>query len=542
MWLSYLALLGFAVVAHSAGAGTASPEAAGVLAALAPGLVLEGAAWRIASATRRPPLRLRSPADGRFVLGSPLPAPAVVAWIAGRSAVMVVARLVPILSFAVVVYLSALAPGPEVIAAVGGVVLTGGLLYAIAVPAWLAARRSRGALVGLRVAAGALGVGGAGLVADAVARAASSLPPAASLFSVAMASSLSGVRLEVPPGSWLAGALAGGWLDVAGLALLLAGCVAVAGRFAGDCFPELWETSILTFRTRALRQAGEPGSRRLRPERRTGRPAGSRTSAVPGAAARVRRGSAGADSPGADSPPAPAAARARLRGPWAIAWKALVVSRRDGFARRFRLGVAVFAAGGAAVGAYANGTPNPSGTVGSLVPLLLYLGPFFNEVNETNRLAEDLAKPLWWLSAASVPSRLVVATWVSALRMAVPVAAAATAALVVTGHPVTLLGFVPALLALTWVARATGLVMLCVLPNRADRRGPGGVARFAGFIGVLVPVAAVGVAVGAAASSQTAGFAAISGAAGLAGWLLVGIASRKLSTGGLALAMTATRA
>lgn len=590
-WLVWAVVFVLAIAGRALSTGVGAiggQKPAGIVAALAPGGVLVAIGLRGLSATRRAPLRFSQPADGHFLPSSALSPAMVLSWLACRRMAAVTLRMLPAVGFVVLVYASGLAAGAlGVLCVVVGIALTGMLVYVVAIPAWLLARRRRSGLAWVRATCLAATAAGLALVALAVARAVQLSGHLGPAFPRAFLARLATVRVGVPPGSWLSAALAGHAIDLPWLAGLVALLVACTGALASDCYPEMWEASVLSFRIRALQKSARPSGgeiRQLRKAARTGardrarRPAADigapalARAAAPAPAPAPARAAAPAPAPLAEAPEAAgprdrvettravvgreeiatvgkrgAAAqvasqrgpgRWRLVGAWSLAWKEWAVVGRQGGRVKYG-GAAVLAVlVGAAAGLYAASSAQPGKTLAPLGGALAYVS-LVGGVSASQRIGADLAQPLWWLSAASVRNRLAMANACSALRLGIPISLGVLVALATAGLPFVAVGLVPAVLGLLWAVRAVGTVVFVLMPHRADLRGPGGMARLLGTLALGLPLGVAGGIVGGLSGSPTAAFGAVAASAAGTGWLLVSLAGRRLRGNGMGTARSA---
>lgn len=396
-------------------------------------LMLGVIVWRTSG---RAPAAFQSPADARFVIGAGLDSRAVFAWLAVRTARRLIVTVALILVLAQVLYLPWLGvPGPRafaVIIAVGafGWIVFGAGMFAFnlrrAAP-WLpvegigAALTLAGALAALLMLSHALGI--------------LTLPPA-----------LSSLAQALPPGGLLVAASAGDGWALAVLLLLGAGMTAAGIALAGDCYPELWETSSRVFAIRsAIRERGGTFGL-VRP-----RPASGETSWRPQRA--TVRSSSGRGFPG---------------GAATVFWKEwLALRRRRGGLRLQALLIFGAVALGILLGLAARRGSAMGLILSANVALLLILWSWVASV----QLGRDLGSPLWWLSPEPLWRRLTAWTFARAMRFALPLIVFVEVAIASSGQDLWLLPIAPLPpVVLCWLMQAVGLGGYAVLPARTDYR------------------------------------------------------------------------
>jgi hypothetical protein len=442
---------------------------------VAPGVVLlvAGVAMRIPC--DRPPAVFSSAADGRFLCGSSISIRSLVLWLQLRSLMRVWVRIALFLGLQVVILASLLdSTGGWLVVAT--IFFGGGLLVleGVKLPFFLLCLHHPRIPLRL-ITTGVAGIGATSL-AVGVTELLGFSPPTwiNTLFETAP---LNGWGLLVLGGPKLAVGLIAGTL----IALLVLGMA-----IGDDYLPELWAASIYTIAFRQSLRSGvllNAQARRGLLKLARGREVKSRDSAV--------------SLPGHNVP----------SGAWVIYWKRWVGLLRTPWGVRLPIG-ALLAAGlvGVVFGLLMN--DHRLALVSSIVNVVgfwLVFGNLYASVN----LAGDLGKPIWWLSAASLRSRLV--AWASgrALVQWLLMVIIAVAAQVVSGFS-------------TWpsVAAALGaaLFVLCflqilslgaytLLPAPVDLRGPGVVLRLMVAWGLAIPLLVAGVALGLVTRSLSAGFA-----------------------------------
>jgi hypothetical protein len=381
-WLIFLAWMGWALPARFFFARgrvrNAGFEWGDLLPMLVPGIALAIVGAVVWMRSSRAPAGFSSPADARFLCGSALSPRLVVFWLQVRQArrqLLVwganVVLWVFILPFALrITVLEALRAA--VVLAVAGTFLTG-----IQLPVFVAARRG---------AASVLRVTGITLVVVGVAAVASGT------LSLAAVSPLpSAILTAIPPGSWVVGAVEGQVAPFAALVVLAVVAVAASVAVGGDCYPELWQSSIRVIAARrALRQRGW-----LR------QPSRRRASAVASVGPRW-------------VPP----------GAWALLWKEWIALGRGAIGSRMVALILVFSfVAGAGLVLLASESRRGAGVAGGIGGLVVVTA-FAIAMGNTVRLASDLRSPLWWLSASGITARMAAWTLAGALKAAVPFAVA----------------------------------------------------------------------------------------------------------------------
>lgn len=528
MWAIWLAILATAVTgrALSSHAGVlGGREPSGILAALAPGALLGALGWRALVATRRAPLHFSQPADGHFLPASGLSPAGVLTWLAVRRMVVVTLRLLPAMGLFVLVYLSGLASGPVgLLTPLAGVALAGTLVYALAIPAWLLARRRQGWAMSVRVVSVGLMAAGVAVMAAPALTAARRSKVASALSPHTFLAELAGVRMAVPPGSWVAGALAGHALGLVGLASLVGACALSTWALAGDCYPEVWQASATSFRIQQLRRGGRNNLELIRAARADARGKPLATTVRAGRPS-SRHG----------------AGRAWFAGSWSLAWKGWTVAGREGTLRRAAVVTAVLAVAGTLSAKAVWPSRIPASALPGIGIALAYMS-LLGGIAAVQRAAADLAQPLWWMSSAPLRNRLAVAAASSALVVAVPISVAVSVVFVVVGPASAAVGLSPAVLGLFWAMRSAGLLVFSLMPHGADLRGPGSLVRLLVMVPLVVAFGVVGGVVGALTQSAPAAFGAVAVTAACAAWVLVSLAARRLQGNAMAAGRAAAQA
>jgi Putative ABC exporter len=475
-----------------------------------PGIILLVFGVFTIGSCRQPLPAFRSAADARFLCGSALPPRLVVLWLVVRVILSLSWRIPMMLLFFIVVL-----PALGVSVASGFSAFFALLLLtttvALNLPIFISRQRHLGpdpALVGWLLVL-------TGLCAVAVVFVARS--PGAPI----LPSALQSVAVALPPGSWLVGAFEGNGLSLIALSALAVGSLTLTWMVAGDVYPELWLTSarVIVLR-RALRRRGpfmtRSDQRQLLSEAGIAQPS------------RHRRQTAAGASRGRWVP----------SGAWTILWKEWLATRRvAGGMRTPAIALLVAVLLGAAVGRLSRNDP---AVVGLVLGPLAYVA-VFGSLFTAYRMSGDLRKPIWWLSASTLRSRLAVMLIARSLRTAIPISAGLLTASVVSGNIAFLLVGAPIAAAAIWAINAMGLATYALIPGSADMRGPGGCLRVIALFIMLIPIA-IAAAVGGIATQSGVGSLVATVLTALAeGWLLLVFAASQLDGNGLAFAQAERR-
>jgi hypothetical protein len=410
----------------------------------------------ILGAAKFAPADFSSPADARFLAGSPLSPRAVVLWLQLRKLLnprLVFGILVgtAVLSFYSVPTGSALTFQVSLIAAVLGVL-------GLQLPLFLLRRKMPGVpwtalswlvvLSGLAMAAIGFGqgVGFRGLPSGWVALA------------------------SAPPGTLVAAAISGDLLALAGLIVIMATTVALTVFVAGDSYPELWEASRRRF---ALVQV----------VRRRG--------VMSGSDARRALREARADLDPNPQPPRHVVSVQGTRvpaGSMTVLWKEWLAlrRRRGGVGLLVGLLLASFVAGVVAGVALAHSERTVVGVIAGVAFPFALLSAYFRV-----SLATDLRNPLWWLSPAGLMQRLAMWALAGILPSFVIIGAGIGAALLIA-NPVLALPVLAALFTFLWTMRMIGLAVYSILPSNLDMAGPGMAIRAMAMYILSAPVVLAG--------------------------------------------------
>jgi Putative ABC exporter len=482
-----------------------------VAATFIPGLLLVVfGAFAIGSCRQVLPA-FRSAADARFLIGSALPPRLVVLWLMVRIVLSLSWRLPLMLVFVIVILPTSLG-----VSAASGVRILFALVLlstaaALNLPIFVGRQRRIGpnpALFGWLLVV----IGLASLTVVLVA-----LSPEPPRF----VSLLQPVAASLPPGSWLVGAFQGDGLGLIALAALAAGSLTVTWLVAGDVYPELWAASarVIVLR-RAMRRRGPfmmpSDQRRLLSEAGIADPR------------QHGRATAAVSSRGRWVP----------SGAWTILWKEWLATRRVAGGLRLPAIVLVIAVViGAVIGAL---TRSGIGAAPFLLGPVGYAAVFVS-VFTAFRLSGDLRKPIWWLSASSLRSRLGVLLIARTLRFAIPIVAGLLTAGLVGGNDAYVLVGTPIALAALWVLNALAVATYAIIPGSTDMRGPGGCLRGVAFVIMLIPILIAAVVGGIAAQSGVGALVASVVTALAEGWLMVLFAASQLDGNGLAFAQAERR-
>ena len=400
---------------------------------LVPGLVLLLLGLAVWRASARAPAAFESPADARFVMGAGLDARAVFAWLSLRTVRTIALSVGLVLLFFQVVYLPWFGISGErallftMAAATFGMIVFGCRLVAFNVKramSWLPI-----GTLGLLLALTGVALFGATL---AGATGLASLP-----------AGLETINRALPPGSWMVNAFAGDVLGEVPLAVLAIVSIALGIALAGDCYPELWETSerVFTLRRALLSRGGMFGQR---PAGDQDRHRDRRRAAVSSSSTHI---------PG---------------GAWTVMWKEWLTIKRGRGGLQLQIGLLAVAVGvGLAVGLAAGRDTGRGQIVAASLALLVVVWSWGASV----QLGRDLGNPLWWLADAPLWGRLATWTLARGLRFAAPIIVLLEVAIAASGRYTWLLGLAPLPpLLLCWLMQAVALAGYALLPARSDYR------------------------------------------------------------------------
>ena len=509
-WIAFILAMLFVVPQRFVIGGQAGAYWTGVSSVLdtvvvfVPGLVLLWLALAVLTAGRAMAL-FRSAADARFLCGSALPPRIVILWLNFRLLRMVLVQL-PFVALWFVIFASNL---QGAVAGILSIWISLGLFMALTLGLNLPlVKLRRQTPVILRMSG--VGLAGLGLASLAAAFGQTSHRPIPG----------AGALLSLPPGSWMQGGFHGNPWAIAGLATIAIAAMTLSIRIAGDVYPEVWESSLRMITVRRLaRQRG--GILSARETRQAMREAGI---GVP-----QRRHLSVPSVHGRHVP----------SGAWTLLWKEWLATVRVRGGLRWPLIALVVALiiGWAAGGGFGN---LPQGAALALVSLPIYLVLIIN-VFMSFRLGIDLRNPLWWLSSATLRSRLLVLTLARSLRQIVPIAAGLLAAAIAARSSTIFLMGLPAFAAAVWALQAIGMGTYTIIPSPADIRGPGQMLRMFLLFFLIIPLTIV-------FTIGMIGFRSIpwavlltAGGAVLEGWGLLAFAAYRLQGNGLAFAQAERR-
>lgn len=231
------------------------------------------------------------------------------------------------------------------------------------------------------------------------------------------------------------------------------------------------------------------------------------------------------------------AASAGLRGAWSLLWKDAVAFKRSRTLRPlFFAGAILSLIGGMGAGIAAHRTHDPvavSIAIGGSIGNLLVI---FTSMYSSMSLAADIGKPLWWLNADPLRSRLYVRILATSWRMALCVALALIAWAFFIPSVLFGLAAIPAAACIVVFLRSIGLALYSLFPAAVDQRGPVAMLRIFALYLLLGPPAAAGFLAGAALHAPSAGLAAGIVFALIEALLLVEFAAYRIGRSGIAFA------
>lgn len=512
-WVIFLAWLTISQVAriiylvggHASRApqGPAFHNFAQVVLAAVPGLyvVLIGI---VVGASKAAPADFSSPADARFLAGSPMSQRTVVLWLQVRKFLnprMVLSLFIgtALLALYAVPIANALILQLTVFAAVLGVL-------GLQLPLFLA--RSKVRRLPWTVLTWALvlaGLAGAGIGASLA-------------LGVRGFPSEWNVLKLLPPGSVVAAGMAGDLRALAALMVLAGLSLGLAVFVAGDSYPELWEASRRRFTlVSAMRRRGTLSRSEVRRALLEGRSEPDRLE--------IRQA---ASVQGARVPP----------GAMTVVWKEWMAMRR----RRGGIGLqvvllAISLLAGAVFGLMLAGGDRRAGALVGGFAFPLVLASAYFRVS----LATDLRNPLWWLSRAGLAQRLAAWTLAGTLPYFVIIGAGLGVALALSEPPDVAVAGLVALFAGIWTMRAVGLAVYAFIPSSLDMVGPGVMIRVLAIYLLSAPPFMAGITAGFLARSITIGLAAGSAAALAESIGLLALATNRIQGNGLGFARAETR-
>lgn len=388
------------------------------------GIMMYGAASGIVGA-------FSGAADARFLSGSAISERIVVLWLQLRRSAAAVARMV----FTIILYTIMFARGGALAGA--GLSMIGGTLVATVSAIPMLALR---AVIGTRTAQSVAGAIAALGILPMMALFASLLPNATS-------KNAAHTIEHFGAGHAFNALFAAQPLALASLYGFAAVVIALSYASATGLYPELYTASlrVLNFRERRRRSAASGIAIEHRYERR---------------------------------PHRAYAFLEMLGGPWTIVWKEwIALVRSPSMQRLFVFGLIACALVGAVFGQVVAHKKDQlqeivtlAGMVGNLIVIFVAMGSAIG-------LADDIAKPLWWIGPDRLWVRLYAWTLATSWRLAACLAAGiATWALTLHAPVVALIG-IPLALSGALYLRAIGLALYSLFPSTIDQRGPLAIVR-----------------------------------------------------------------
>jgi len=239
------------------------------------------------------------------------------------------------------------------------------------------------------------------------------------------------------PGVGASAALAGSASAVVALAALLAVLVASIAVLGADALPEIYGAALQTLTLQKNSRSSPVNF----------------ASANDGAVARIPAGAL------------------------TLIWKDWIAFRRGRGALRLWLSACAFwslCGAGVAFVAARWDDATPLVTLCAMTALMLFA---FTPVSAAAGLAEDLAKPMFWLSPAPLRERIAAWTFGRTWRGAVAIGLAPFAAGVAGGDTTLAIAALPLTFAIYWSLQALGVGLYALFPNAIDARGPLGMIR-----------------------------------------------------------------
>lgn len=261
------------------------------------------------------------------------------------------------------------------------------------------------------------------------------------------------VLATLPPGSLVAAGMEGDLRAVAAVVALAALSLSLAVFVAGDSYPELWEASRRRFSVMRAMRRGFMSPVEARRALREARSTPERME--------IRK----AHSDKGTRVPA---------GALTVVWKEWMALRRGrgGLGLQAVLLAASLVAGtvgGVLIGSGARGV---GAALGAMAFPIVVFSAYFRV-----HLAADLRNPLWWLSPAGLAQRLAAWTLAGTLSYFVIIGAGLMAALLITESALLAVAALVALFTLIWLMRTIALAVYAVMPSSLDMFGPGVVIR-----------------------------------------------------------------
>lgn len=505
-------------------------------------IVLGGLIWYSA---RRAPALFTASADGRFLIGSGLPPRHITLWLIARGI------LVHLLSFTpLIVFLFIFEPEGVHLPATAATYLLGlATVLSLRLPIFVAAERwSPAPFIGLGIVLIVAGLTLAGQTLVSVVQ--SGGPIAAGIAQYAP---------SFPPGSWIIGAVGGDGLSM--LALLGCALVTITATIvaAGDALPEVWQSSKTHFMLRAaVKEGGGIAAIKLQRKLKRQREAAARSQAQQERYGHeAERGDEGRSARSgrtgqSDRPNlwgwGPLRGIRVPGGAGVLLWKEwLAQARRTTWIPAPVWQTALALAVGAALGFADEFVPSDT-----LIGAVIGGGFSFFMIAAmagNMQLAEDLAKPLWGLSAAPVRDRLAVQILSRVLLLTIPIGAGLTMLAIVRGQLALAIWPAPIMGAGLWALFSSSLALYSGMPAGGMMNPPMMFLRTLAGLVLLLPVIIItGVVVGlgtVAGLSSTnvlhlgAGTATLT--AIIEGWLLIFLAAVRLRERGVEFALAEER-
>jgi len=481
-----------------------------VAATLVPGLVLVAFGVFAIVSCRQPLPAFRSAADARFLCGSALPPRLVVLWLVVRVILSLSWRIPLALYFFIVILPTSLGVSGSTGVRIFLALLLLTATVALNLPIFISRQRRIGpnpALFGWLFVL-------MGLASLFVVLVAMSPEPSS------LVSTLGNLAGSLPPGSWLVYAFEGDGLALIPLATLAAGSLLLTWLVAGDVYPELWAASarVIVLR-RAMRRRGPFMTR------------GDQRRLLSEAGIEPRRH---------QRPMAATSSRGRWvpSGAWTLLWKEWLTTRRTAGGLRLPAIVLLVAVVlGAVIGTMSR---QGAGIAAALIGPLAYAAVFLS-LFSAYRLSADLRKPIWWLSASTLLSRLAILLVARSLRLAIPITAGLLTASAVGGSVAFVLVGAPIAVAALWAINAMAIATYAIIPGSSDMRGPGGCLRVIALFIMLIPIGIAALIGGIATQSGLGSLVAAVLTTLAEGWLLLVFAASQLDGNGLAFAQAERR-
>jgi hypothetical protein len=149
-------------------------------------------------------------------------------------------------------------------------------------------------------------------------------------------------------------------------------------------------------------------------------------------------------------------------------------------------------------------------------------------------VADDLAKPIWWMATPSLFWRLAALTLGRSWRSALVVGTGPCVLALLGGDPNAALFVYPAALALWWALNASALAIYSAFPSRLDFRGPLFIFRISATILIASPMLGTFIITIERTGSIASALAVSSATAGLTGLPAIGFATWRLRYLGVA--------